>query len=262
MAPRPAQAGAAAPQRRGIQSVDRGLVLLAVLADARAPMTLSALADGAGIAPSHAHRFLASFVRAGLAAQDARSARYDLGPLARRIGLAALQRSDVLDAALRALPELVESTGFSALVGVWSDRGPTIVHWQRSEPAFATSLALGSVLSATGSATGLALLAGLAPKVVAKVIAAERADATAVQARLADVRARGIARVDGSVIPGLAAVAAPLVDWQGQAVAAVTLVGHAGALPATAQRALKNFCQAMSAQAGTGDEATTKGPRR
>ena len=46
----------------------------------------------------------------------------------------------------RVLPDLVESTGYSALVGVWSERGPTIVHWQRSEPAFATSLTLGSVL--------------------------------------------------------------------------------------------------------------------
>ncbi|MCW5609318.1 MAG: helix-turn-helix domain-containing protein [Rubrivivax sp.] len=161
-----------ASERRGIQSVDRGLALLAAMAAAPGPAPLSALAAAAGMAAPNAHRFLASFVRAGLAVQDAATARYDLGPLALRIGLAALQRADPIAAVQRALPALVAEVGVTAIVVVWSERGPTIVHWQRSTPAFASALALGSLLPATGSASGRVLLAGMDERVAAREIAA------------------------------------------------------------------------------------------
>jgi DNA-binding IclR family transcriptional regulator len=41
----------------------------------------------------------------------------------------------------------------------------------------------------------------------------------------ADIRGQGFASVDGRFIPGLVAVAAPILDWQGEAQAVVTLVG-------------------------------------
>lgn len=217
--------------RRGIQSVDRGLALLAAMAAAPGPAPLSALAAAAGMAAPNAHRFLASFVRAGLAVQDAASARYDLGPLALRIGLAALQRADPIAAAQRALPALVAELGVTAILVVWSERGPTIVHWQRSTPAFASALALGSLLPATGSASGRVLLAGMDERVAAREIAARHRGAEerrAVQAEVARVRAAGFAQVSGTVIPGLAALAAPLRDAQGVVLAAVTLIGPGG----------------------------------
>jgi DNA-binding IclR family transcriptional regulator len=217
--------------RRGIQSVDRGLALLAAMAAAPGPAPLSALAAAAGMAAPNAHRFLASFVRAGLAVQDAATARYDLGPLALRIGLAALQRADPIAAAQRALPALVTELGVTAILVVWSERGPTIVHWQRSTPAFASALALGSLLPATGSASGRVLLAGMDARVAAREIAARHRGAEqrrAVQAEVARVRAAGFAHVSGTVIPGLAALAAPLRDAQGVVLAAVTLIGPGG----------------------------------
>lgn len=239
--------------RRGIQSVDRGLALLAAMAAAPGPAPLSALAAAAGMAAPNAHRFLASFVRAGLAVQDAASARYDLGPLALRIGLAALQRADPIAAVQRALPALVAEVGVTALVVVWSERGPTIVHWQRCTPAFASALALGSLLPATGSASGRVLLAGMDEAVARREIAARHRGADerrALLATLAQVRAAGHARVSGTVIPGLAALAAPLRDAQGAVLAAVTLIGpvkDAGDdWPARLAPRLVAFCRAVA----------------
>jgi len=39
------------------------------------------------------------------------------------------------------------------------------------------------------------------------------------------IRQAGYASVDGRFIPGLVAIAAPILDWQGEAQAVVTLVG-------------------------------------
>ena len=55
----------------------------------------------------------------------------------------------------------------------------------------------------------------------------------------------------GDLIPGLAAVGAPVLDWQGEAQAAVTLIGTDPAIAAPgapAIAALTRFCAAQSIQ--------------
>ena len=62
------------------------------------------------------------------------------------MGLAAVRRLDPVQLIEQALPALVAETGYTALLTVWSNRGPTVVHWQRSRNPFVTNLGLGSVL--------------------------------------------------------------------------------------------------------------------
>src|SRR5579859_1670404 len=78
------------PKRRGIQSIDTGIRLLEVLEKADGPLALKELSAKADMDPSGAHRYLASFVRCGLVRQETDS-RYDFGPLALHIGLAAVR---------------------------------------------------------------------------------------------------------------------------------------------------------------------------
>ncbi len=159
-------------ERRGIQSVDTGMRLLEVLEKSDGPLALKDLSAAAELDPSSAHRYLASFARVGLVRQDTDS-RYDFGPLALHIGLAAIRRLDPVQLTERALPELVAQTGFTALLSVWSNRGPTVVHWERSRTPFVTNLGLGSVLPIANSATGTVLVAFLPAGVTADAIAAE-----------------------------------------------------------------------------------------
>jgi DNA-binding IclR family transcriptional regulator len=66
--------------------------LLRALADAQSALSLKDLAASAAMPASKAHRYLVSFGRSGLVTQDAVTGRYDLGPLALTVGLAALGR--------------------------------------------------------------------------------------------------------------------------------------------------------------------------
>jgi len=100
---------------RGIQSIDTGIRLLEVLQNADGPMALKDLSARSDMDPSSAHRYLASFVRSGLVRQEADS-RYDFGPLALQIGLAAMRRIEPVQLAEQALPELVAETGYTALL--------------------------------------------------------------------------------------------------------------------------------------------------
>jgi len=211
---------------RGIQSVGRALDLLRLLAAAPGPISLGELAEAAGMSPSKAHRYLASFAAAGLVTQQRRSGRYDLGPLALEVGLAALGRLQLVNRAAELMPELVATTGATALLAVWSHAGPVIVRWERSARYAVTALGLGSVLPLTRSATGQVFLAWLPAPLTAALLAAEvqGKEAKAALAQAERVRQDGIARVDGRLIPGLFAASVPVLDWQGQAEAALTLI--------------------------------------
>src|SRR5262245_29841347 len=85
----------ASQRRRGIQSVDVGFRVLAALAAEPEAAALGAIAKRAALSPSQAHRYLASLIASGMAVQNAASGRYELGPQAIQIGLAALARTDV-----------------------------------------------------------------------------------------------------------------------------------------------------------------------
>ena len=244
------------PKRRGIQSIDTGIRLLEVLEKADGPLALKELSAKADLDPSSAHRYLASFVRCGLVRQEANS-RYDFGPLALQVGLAAVRRLDPVQLIEQALPALVAETGYTALLTVWSNRGPTVVHWQRSRNPFVTNLGLGSVLPISRSATGAVLVAFLPEGVTADAIAAEarREDIDKQAFARAAERARKtrLAFVDSSVIPGLSAVSCPVLQWNGEAAAAVTLIGPDRELAKPshpAAIALKRLCDRLSRDFG------------
>jgi DNA-binding IclR family transcriptional regulator len=243
-------------ERRGIQSIDTGVRLLEALERADGPLALKDLSAQAELEPSSAHRYLASFVRSGLVRQDADS-RYDFGPVALHIGLAAVRRIDPVQLTEQALPQLAAQTGYTALLSVWSNRGPTVIHWQRSRNPFVTNLGLGSVLPVARSSTGTIFVAFLPSEVTAEVVAAEArresTDREAFARAVERAKKTRLAFVDSSVIPGLAAAASPVLNWAGEAACVVTLIGPDHELakashPAAA--ALRRLCERLSKDLG------------
>jgi DNA-binding IclR family transcriptional regulator len=224
--------------RRGIQSVEIGTRVIEALRAAAAPLHLKDLAKASGLPASNCHRYAVSFVRTGFLVQDVNSGRYELGPRLLQAGLAALARIDPIAVATSALERLVDATGNTGLLSVWADPGPTIVRWMPGPAAVRTSLSTGSTLPLLTSATGRVFLAYLPSRQTALLLASETRLETVDPARLAaSVRASGIARVSGDHIPGLSAVAAPVLDAYGEATAVMTLVGaRRGIEPAAVQR--------------------------
>ncbi len=247
----------------GIQSLDAALRLLSALALRDGPVSLSDLARDCAMPPSKVHRYLATFQHAGFVAQAGRSGKYDLGRAALDLGLSAIARHDFVNTASDHMAGLVAQTGMSAFLSVWGTQGATVIRWERAETPAVTSMGLGTTLPLLTSATGRAFLAWAAP---APLQAARDKDLTRLRKKPAiapditptakgvddlilAIRAQGYATVDGSFIPGLVALAAPILDWQGQAQAVVTLIGtapdalHENSMQA---QAVVRFCQDQS----------------
>ena len=226
-----------AKERAGIQSVEVGFALLDGLTRSRGPLMLKEVAAAGGMSAAKAHRYLVSFQRLGLVVQDARTAHYDLGPAALKLGLASLARLDAMRMARERIPELMERIGHTLALAVWGNHGPTIVHWEESPQAVTANLRLGDVMPLLSSATGRCFAAHMAPEVVAPLIKEElgravkmrRTDLPTTMAEvktlLADVRERGAARVVDTLLPGIVAFCAPVFDADGHLELGITTLG-------------------------------------
>ena len=223
--------------RAGIQSIEVGFALVDALARANGPLMLRDLAAAAGMSAAKAHRYLVSFQRLGLVSQDAASTRYDLGPAALRLGLAAITRLDAVKLARERLPRLTQDIGHTLAIAVWGNHGPTIVHWEESPQSTTVNLRLGDVMPLLSSATGRCFAAYASRDVIAPLLRIELARArqlgrtdlprnqTELGRVLKDVRAQGMAGVVGTLLPGVAGFCMPVFDFDGHLVLGLTAKG-------------------------------------
>lgn len=234
-----------ADTRAGVQSVEIGMRLIEFFVAASGPMPLREIAKGTGLGPSATHRYLVSFVRSGLLVQLS-DQRYDLGPLALRLGFAALGRIDSLQIAIDTLDKFVAETGTTAMLSVWSERGPLVVRWRQGIAPVYTTIAVGSVLPVLSSATGNVFLAwhdsarGLTSK----------GDKTKAEAIAAKVTLAGHADISGDLVPGLCAVAVPVLDGTKSLVGVITAVAAGTAISASARSSLIASARQTSAALG------------
>ncbi|MGP8119698.1 MAG: IclR family transcriptional regulator [Xanthobacteraceae bacterium] len=247
---------AAPTARRGIQSVEIGFRVLAALAAEPEPAALGTVARRSGLSPSQAHRYLASLIASGMAHQQPSSGRYELGPQAIQVGLAALARTDVFAEADPAIAAFTRETGRTTLLAARGPLGPTIVRWHAGRRPVVTSLSVGSVLPLLGSATGHAFLGFMNDDEVA---AAREDDAAAgppggdVDAIRRQVRRTMSASVDEMLIPGLRATAVPILDIQGRAALVATVMATQAFNRADDEaivRKLQAVCRALTERFG------------
>ena len=225
-------------ERAGIQSVEVGFGLLDVLGKADGPLMLRDLAAAAGMSAAKAHRYLVSFQRLELVAQDAGNTRYDLGPAALKLGLASLSRIDAVKLARERVPKIMEQIGGHTLaLAVWGNHGPTIIHWEESPHTVTVNLRLGDVMPLLTSATGRCFAAyvsreAIAPMLKEEILRAQKmgrgdlpGNMTEARRLLDEVRQRGAARVVDTLLPGIVGFCVPVFDSDGHIALGIVAVG-------------------------------------
>jgi DNA-binding IclR family transcriptional regulator len=236
-----------ADQRAGIQSVEVGFTLLDVMAQAQGPLMLRDLAAAAGMSAAKAHRYLVSFQRLNLVHQDAQSTRYNLGPAALRLGLAALGRLDAVKLARERADALLEHTGHTVAIAVWGNQGPTIVHWAEAPQTVPVSLRLGDVMPLLSSATGRCFATFMEPRnrdthrlqaMLDTELQRSRQHPQAdlpqtveqAQALWATTRQHGMGRAVNSLLSGVAGFCAPVFDAQDHLQLGLLIMGSVATL--------------------------------
>jgi DNA-binding IclR family transcriptional regulator len=233
-------------RRSGVQSVGVGAALLRALADAGGPEPLGVLARAANMTPAKAHRYLVSFVQAGLVVQSERSGNYDLGPLATRLGLAAIDRFDVVRVAGERLGELRDAVDATTLIALWTDLGATVARIALSSHPVTLAVRIGTTFPTFTTATGRIFLAFGEQNHVKHVVDEASAEEIARIGNLREeIRSAGMASVDQTFLVGVQALSAPLFHTDGALAAAVTVLSRPGNLDLSPKgavaRELTNF---------------------
>jgi DNA-binding IclR family transcriptional regulator len=228
---------------QGVQNVEIGLRIAMSLADAKGAMTLGELALATGIYPSKVHRYLVSLCRAGLLEQDGRTGRYDLGPQALFLGLAAQGRLDKFRLADEVMETLHAQTEATISAAVWANHGPTIVGRKEALRAVTINTHIGSVIPVTTSAAGRLYAAYLPAETVLPFIDAEAAQELPLRFMgnlissddffpiiIEEIRHSGVSCVKGDHMMGIDAIAVPVFNQQGQLTMTLTVLGPQGSL--------------------------------
>ena len=271
-----------ASRRQGIQSVEVAGPLLAALAAHEGPMMLKDLAQAARMPAAKAHRYLVSLARLGLVVQDAATGRYDLGPFALELGLAALGRLDAAKPAQRAVEELSERLNETVVLAAWGTYGATFIRIAEPLRAVTVSLRAGAVAPLTVSAMGQVFAAFL-PKSATEAMLKRELETNrkgtnpmapgtraALDALLGEVRRHHLATAESAFAPGVNSFAAPIFDHTGRIIFGMAVIGYAGqigsGIASATARALLEAAQGVSAQLGYIQRetlaATKPAPRR
>ncbi|MVW73239.1 IclR family transcriptional regulator [Bordetella sp. 15P40C-2] len=252
-------------RRQRVQAAETGTAILKALGELGGRASLTLIATHIGESPAKVHRYLASLIAGGLVDQDAVTQQYFLGLETLLLGLAAMRQADPIRLAEASLIRLREELEVTCFIAVMGNKGPTIVRFEEPALPVTVNVRVGSVLPLLWSATGRALLAALDDKQMLAMAEHEVVNATPTQRAMLEskdpighirdsVRSAGCASVRDTNLPGISAVAAPLLDYTGRPRAVLTALGASGGFDpsptgAIAQ-AVRREARAISQQMG------------
>jgi DNA-binding IclR family transcriptional regulator len=251
----------------GIQSIEIGMQLMATLVEHafdNPPPMLKTLAANAGMPSAKAHRYMVSLVRSQLVERDTITGRYRLGPMARLIGLRAIQSLDVVKVGGARLPLICADVGFSVALAIWAYDGPTIIAVEEARRPITIGTRVGEIMplltSATGQVFGAWMPATLTRGQVKRDFAAGRSAGgkppaeAQIERIFKEVRQWGVGLTRGGVNATVNAVSAPIFDHRGVLVAALSTLGPANELDADPEgrvaTAIRHYADTISGELG------------
>ena len=221
----------------GVQSLEIGVGVLKVLLESGSAMMLKEIAAAADMPAPKAHRYLVSLVRSGLVQQDSDNLKYDLGPLAIPLGLAAVDRLDRVKLGLNSISELRDLTNETTALSVWGEFGPVMVRWERPHRPITVNVITGNTVSLLATSTGRLFAAWMPAEIIRPHLERELAQGRStefqtlaqVEAVLQEVRAQGYSFVrDSDYSSRVLGLAAPVFNFKNNISMAVSIVGVEG----------------------------------
>jgi IclR family transcriptional regulator, pca regulon regulatory protein len=221
------------------QSLERGLAILSAFRSGRPLLGVTEIGREIGLGRSTTHRYVATLATLGYLQQDVATKKYRLGPRVLDLGFSAINSMELREVAAPHLRRLSDDTGYTVNMAILD--GPDIVYVERCRSTQAgqreidLNLHVGARLPAYCTSLGKVLLAWLPADEQAAVL--DRVDfnrrgpntitrRAALAAELERVRADGFALNNEELAYGLRSIAAPILDHEGTAVAAINLAVH------------------------------------
>lgn len=198
------------------------------------PLRLAEVAAYLGVAPSTAHRLLGSLRYHGFVIQEGRAGRYGPGPALLDIAMAATASIDIRRVARPALEQLRETVQETVSLLVLEGSNVLFIDSIEGPQSVRVGSRLGMVFPAHLTSAGKALLAGLPPADVARLVPPD----SPLWQELGQVREAGYGTNFEEREVGVSALSACVRDPAGAPLAAVAIAAPAGRLSTPEQAAV------------------------
>jgi IclR family acetate operon transcriptional repressor len=230
---RPRSLKIAAETSGSVQAIDRGLAVLGIIARSDG-LTLTDLSQRAGLAPSTAHRILASLQAHQFVFHDEERGLWLIGVGAFEVGTAFLRNRRLAGIGRLVMHGLMEETGETVNLGIEDNGEAVFISQIESHSALRAFFRAGSRAAIHASGVGKALLAEM-PEARVKEILYKRGltrftDRTLIApadlfGELTEIKRRGWAIDDEERNLGMRCVAAAIFNEYGEAIAGVSVSG-------------------------------------
>ena len=219
---------------RIVQAVDRSLAILEAMAREGGPMALGEISAEVELTRSTVHRLLATLISRGFVHQDPISGRYFLGLKALEVGASCLTTMDIRLIARPFLRNLARECGETANLAVLDGLDVVYIDQVEAESIVKMRARLGSRGPAHCTGSGKVLLAALsdeeldrclAGRILKRYTARTITDPERLREELRRVRKEGYAVDFGEMEPAIRCAAAPVRNYEGQVICAVSISG-------------------------------------
>jgi len=243
-----------------VSTVDKALRIVELLENT-GEMGITAIGKSLHLAPSTAHRLVASLANHDFIAQDPASRKYRLGMGVFRIGSSVAARFGVRSAALRNMEILAERSRETVNLGVLVRNDLFYVEKIQNNDPIRVDLQVGHAVPPHCTAMGKAILAWLpadALDMLFRTASLEKrtprsiGNRAALKKELAVIRRRGYSLDDSELVEGISCIAAPILSSTGVALAAISVAGPSNRM--TAARIRKLIPLVTTAAANTSSE--------
>ncbi|MBN8938313.1 MAG: IclR family transcriptional regulator [Rhizobiales bacterium] len=218
-----------------VQALDRGLTLLALLAEEDG-LTLTELSRRSGVSGSTVHRVLLTLESRGFVLHDMERGHWLVGVEAFKIGSAFLRNRRIASMGRTTMRALMEATGETVNLGIEDNGEVVFISQVESHDTLRAFFRAGSRGAMHSSGVGKALLAEFPEHRVRQICGARRLTRFTEQTRtdlgqllreLEEGRRRGWALDDEERTVGMRCVAAPIFNEHGEVIAGVSISGPA-----------------------------------
>jgi len=229
-------------KEKAVQSVERTLRILELMADQGNPMALSEISSQLGLKISTTHRLLKTLIIKGFAEQDPYTGKYKLGIKTFRIGNTALYALDIRSVARPYLKRLTEKYKETSNLAILDQGDVVYIDQVESEKMVKMIAKLGSRGPSHSNAVGKALLAHLSGSELERFLKGRKlqrftphtiVSPDVLKKELEKVKARGYAVDQEETEEGICCVASPIWNHLGRVTAAIGISGPSNRISLT-----------------------------
>ncbi len=223
-----------------VPSVDKAIDVIMLLSQ-KPNLTLKEVYEELQLPASTCFNIMNTLQKRGFVEKDKLTSRFKLGATLMKVGIQIYDEIDIRKIALPVMKELVSKFGETSYLSIidYSSFEGVVIDKIESLKTVTVIRSIGSKVPLYASATGKSLLSGLdedeleeyfSRVKLEKYTEKTNADKENLLAELIDIRANGYAKTENDMGDGASAISAPIKDYQGRVVAAISISGPSSRL--------------------------------